>query len=173
MNFFEKNRFIAWLLIMLVILNVSALGAFLIYFYGKTPASGLQAVRPTHECLRQELSLNQEQTSAVERTLAGVRLIAGPVADSIRSARLDLLDELEKDHPDTIRLKEIRSAIISYQIKLQDIQIEQFLSFKKICTPEQTRELSGFYLKLFGCDQNCRRMGPGEGQQHRHRRGQP
>lgn len=182
MNFFEKNRLVFWLLILLVVVNISALAGFIIFFYSKTPDSRQVPVRPSHECLKQELELDTAQTGEAEKTLAGFRRLAMPVADSIRSARLDLLDELLKERPDTVRLREIRSVILSLQMRLQDIQIEQFLALKKICTPEQATSLAGFYEKLFGCDRNCRRIGPaqgpgqdtgpGKGMQHRHRRGQ-
>jgi hypothetical protein len=179
MNFFTKNRFVVWLLIFLIIVNVSALVTFMIFFHGRTTQQVASPTRSARQSFMQKLSLTPEQDKLVRKINNDYRIAALPVSDSIKGIRMDLLDELSKESPDPAKLKQIKDELCILQTRLQDININQFLSLKKICTRDQTKSLSGFYEKLYGCDSTCGRLRPGrspcneagKGMQHRHRGG--
>lgn len=182
MNFFSRNRFILWVLIILIVINISALVTFIIFFYGK-----LSPVQPipgqtTQDGFSHQLLLNSKQTAIVEKINESYRIAARPISDSIKELRMTLLDELSTDKPDSSKLKQINAELCNFQMKLQNVNISQYMSLKKVCTPEQAKSLSGLYEKLYGCDRNCRMMnrgqgkgqgnGKGKGMQHHYRKGQ-
>lgn len=178
MNIFTRNRFIAWLLIILIIINVSAILSFLIFFRNNSSKEN-PASRTAMQFFRQELSLTNGQDSLVSKINSDYQKAAMPVADSIKSVRMGLLDELSLSSPDPKKLKDFKDQLCVLQSRLQDIGITQYLALKKICTPDQAKSLSVFYEKLYGCDSNCRRMGQGhgprndsgKGERHRYRGG--
>jgi Spy/CpxP family protein refolding chaperone len=168
MNFFTKNRFITWLLIFLVVINLTALITFFVIFSGRTrspiPAGSDRACMT----MQKELSLNGSQSAEVGEILRHYRTRADTLAATIREYRALLLGELAGDHPDSNKLNSYSGEISSLQDLMQKASIKQYLDLKKICTPDQCRKLSALYFDLYGC-KGC---GMGKGLQMRHRQGQ-
>jgi Spy/CpxP family protein refolding chaperone len=174
MNFFDKNRFAFWILIFLMIINVSALVTFFvstrkvpnneILMPGKKPGSALQS----------ELGLSPDQNKRVNEINSAYKSSSEPIILSIKEKKSELLEELSKDPSDTNQLNSIIQELDLRQNKLQKANIKQFLELKKVCTPEQTRKLSQIYSELYGCENKGKGSGQGNGKgmKHRHRYGQ-
>jgi Spy/CpxP family protein refolding chaperone len=181
MDLYKKNRLLFWFFIFLVLINISALVTYFIFF--RNP--GDQMDRPDsqgvakQEVFRQQLDLTTIQSASVDSINELYRQAAAPVVDSIKAKRSAILDELNNSGPDTMHLNRLVNDLSALQARLQHENIRQYLSLKKICTPDQALRLSGLYRDLYGFDEtgkgNRHRQGQNRGQGHgqgRWRKGQ-
>jgi len=171
MNFFSKNRFIFWLLIFLVVINLSALTAFLVFFSRNTSDSRQQWQKTPGMKIRKELSLSPAQSERVNAILAGYKKTTEPIILKIKTYRAGILDELASDKPDTSYIKTSVDSICSFQRQMQKASVKQYLALKEICTPTQCQRLSALYFELYGFQDSCSGRGRGKGMMHQHRRG--
>jgi Spy/CpxP family protein refolding chaperone len=172
MNFFSKNRFVFWLLVFLVVINLTALVTFFLFYSGRPDNIGKIGADRTCMTFRKELSLSPSQTSSVEAILADYHSVTDPLSEEIKAYRAQLLDELAKDAPDTSLIINYSEKISLIQQDLQKASVKQYLDLKKICTPEQCRKLSSLYFELYGCKGCGMGQGKGKGMMHRYGRGQ-
>jgi len=168
MNSLNKNRLIFWVLLFLIIVNLSALVTF--FAFGRnTEKVACDAMQPkcgqAFEC---ELGLSKEQVRKVDLINAEYQAVSGPIVEEIRNIRSDILDELSSEIPDTSYINEKSSDLCEFQLNLQKANFTQFLELKKVCDPEQAQRLSALYRELYGCS----KMAGSEGKMHRHMSGQ-
>jgi len=172
MNFFSKNRFVFWLLIFLVVINLSALITFLVFFSHSSTGSAEQPQKNPGMKFRKELSLSSAQSEKVEVVLSDYRNSTEPVTTNIRNYRTQILEELAKDKPDTNLLNRSVEKICLLQKQMQKASVKQYLSLKEICNPIQCQRLSALYFELYGCQSKCKGMEKGKGMMHQYRGGQ-
>jgi len=172
MNFFSKNKVIFWLLIFLVVINISALITFLVFFPHNSKPSNEQVREKPGMAFRKELSLSPSQSEKVEAILADYRNSTQLVTINIRDLRTQLLEELANDKPDTVKINRCADEICSLQKQMQKASVKQYLALKKICNPLQCQRLSALYFELYGFQGKGQGMGRGKGMMHQYRRGQ-
>ena len=170
MNNFNNNRTVFWILIFLVLINITALATYFIYMRKPAsepvPGSGFK-----HGiALKQELSLSPDQSLKVNEINAIYKATSEPIVAAIREKKAVLLKELSKDSTDLVKAEKLADEVVAEQKKLQMANIKQFLDLKKVCTPEQTQTLSQIYSELYGCGNKG--QGKGQGKGYRHRYGQ-
>ena len=174
MNIFNNNRTIFWILIFLVLINITALATYFIYMRKPAnepvPGSGFK-----HGiALKQELSLTPDQSLKVNEINATYKASSEPIVAAIKEKKAVLLEELSKQNTDTNLVSKLADYVVTEQKKLQMANIKQFLDLKKVCTPEQKQKLSRIYSELYGCENKGGGLGQGNGQGkgYRHRYGQ-
>jgi Spy/CpxP family protein refolding chaperone len=174
MNFFNNNRTIFWILIFMVLINITAFATYFIYI--RKPASELMPASGFKNgiALKQELSLTPDQSIKVNEINAIYKDSSEPIVEAIKQNKADLIQELSKDNTDTILVAKLANDMVTEQKKLQMANIKQFLDLKKVCTPEQTQKLSQIYSELYGCENKGqgKGWGKGQGRGYRHRYGQ-
>jgi len=174
MNSIKNNNTIFWVLIFLVVINISALATYFIY----TRKPVVQPIQPTELkqgiSLEQKLGLLPDQTLKVNKINNKYQASSEPIVAAIRDKKSLLLEELSKENSDTSILIKLVEDITNEQKNLQQANIKQFLDLKKVCTPEQTQKLSQIYSELYGCNNNGKGKGQGQGKgmKHRYRHGQ-
>ena len=178
MNFFSKNRLVSWLLIFLVVINLTALITFLMFFYNNSSASSPQLHKSPGMKFRKELSLAPGKAEKVDVILTEYRNSTEPIATNIRGCRVQILEELAKDKPDTALLNKYTEDLCNMQKQMQKASVNQYIALKQICNPAQCQKLSALYFELYGFQGNGKGMGPGngmgpgKGKMHQYRRGQ-
>ena len=158
MNIFHKNRLIFWVLVILVIINVTALISF--FFFSK-PKPQTPCCSPAEQqcaAFRDQLNLTAEQTRKVTQINESYEASAGPIVTAIKSTRAAILTELEKVLPDTSHITALIGQLASLQVSIQKENIKQYGELKKVCTPEQAQRLSALYRDLYGCPMQENRM---------------
>jgi Spy/CpxP family protein refolding chaperone len=169
MNYFLKNRLIFWLLIFLVIINLTALITFMVIYSTHKSFQVQQSQGKPGMIFRQELSLTPSQSAEVDSLMAVYRKSTDPVREHIRDYRVQLLDELAKDHPDTTVMNGCIAEITVLQKQMQKASVNQYLALKGLCSPEQCQRLSELYFELYGCLGKEKGMGKGKGKMHQYR----
>ncbi len=174
MNFINNNRTIFWILIFLVLINITALATYFVYMRKQAsepvPGSGFK-----HGiALKQELSLTPGQSLKVNEINTSYKASSEPIVTAIKEKKAILLEELTKNNTDTSLVAKLADDVVIEQKNLQAANIKQFLDLKKVCTPEQTQKLSQIYSELYGCENKGKGNGQGKGQGkgYRHRYGQ-
>lgn len=170
MNFFSRYRIILWSLIILIVINVSAILSFLIFSRQDKPAEKdcCSQEEQRGRAFRSELGLTEEQALKVDLINNTYRSSAEPIAAEIKQKRALILSELEHENPDTIFLLEVVKKLAELQMEIQQKNIGQYLELKKVCTPEQTLRLSSLYRDLYGCPMQKNSMQ----NRHKNRHGQ-
>jgi len=79
------------------------------------------------------------------------KINAGPIVASIKNIRSAILNELEKETPDTSMLNKLTDELSVMQKKVQQENIKQYLKLKNVCDLEQAQRLSALYRDLYGC----------------------
>ena len=172
MNFFSKNKVVFWLLIFLVVINLSAMVTFLMFFSKNMTEPTLQPRENPGTAMRKELSLSAAQSEKVEVILADYKNSIEPITANIRDYRSQLLEELAKDKPDTTLLNKCSDQICLLQKQMQKASVKQYMALKEICNPAQCQRLSALYFELYGFQGKGQGMGRGKGMMHQYRRGQ-
>jgi hypothetical protein len=164
MELFKKNRLLFWLLIFLVIMNITAVATYFIYRQNLLENEGCE--KPEGDCtLRNELGLSPVQAEKITVINTNYREIAEPVVEAIKEKRSMILDELSKAVPDTNLLYAMAHDLSELQTLMQRANIRQYLALKTIVTPAQALKLSALYRELYGCPMKEK------GMQHRYRKG--
>ena len=166
MNFFHKNRLIFWVLIILVVINISALASFFIFTQKKAPAPCCSPEEQQCVAFRDELNLSAEQTIKVTEINGSYKKSAEPISKAIKETRAAILTELDKEGPDTMQLNILTNQLSLLQLKIQRENIKQYTKLKRVCTPLQAQRLSALYRDLYGCPMQDGQM------KYRNRRGQ-
>ncbi|MCX6268683.1 MAG: hypothetical protein NTW16_15240, partial [Bacteroidetes bacterium] len=153
-------------LIILVVINISALISF--FMFTKTPVPAACCTPEEQQCIafRDELNLSAEQTLQVNAINKTYTESAEPIVTAIKETRAAILTELEKESPDTVQLNALTNQLTLLQMKIQLENIKQFGALKGVCTPKQVQRLSALYRDLYGCPMQNGQM------QHRYRKGQ-
>ncbi len=172
MNISNNNRTVFWILIFLVLINITALATYFIYMRKPVnepmPGSGFKY----GVALKQELSLTPDQSIKVNEINAAYKASSEPIVAAIKEEKAVLLEELSEPDIDTNLVTNLANEVVIEQKKLQMANIKQFLDLKKVCTPEQTKKLSQIYSELYGCENKGMGRGQGNGKGMRHRYGQ-
>lgn len=155
MNIFQKNRMIIWILSGLLIAAFSALGT-MVYHHRLAPGLFAKEKSCDKGCdlLTEELGLTSEQKKNIGEIRMNCRINGMAISDSLRLMRSELLTELSREVPDTMKLRSIAGMIGNLQAQLTNRTIDQYLKISKECTPEQREKLSLLYYEMMGC---CKR----------------
>lgn len=166
MNFFDKNRLIFWVLIILVVINISAFVSF--FLFTKSPVTPACCPPGEQQCnaFRDELKLTAAQSLKVAEINKLYKESAEPIATAIKETRAAILTELENEFPDSIHLNSLVNELALLQSKIQKENIRQYTNLKHVCTPEQANRLSALYRDLYGCPMQNGQIN------HRYRHGQ-
>lgn len=167
METYRKNRLIFWILIFLIIVNISALATYFFYPQEKSIAACNDG-SPAPGCsLHAELDLTNDQVMQVDGINSDYLEVASPISEEIKGIRTEVLDELAAEIPDTSKLNKLSLELSQLQAQLHRENIKHYLELKKVCNPEQVMRLSNLYRELYGCPM----QGSGQGIQHRHKMG--
>lgn len=162
MESYQKNKLLFWIMIFLIVVNLSALATYFLFPRKATVVSCADPSAGPGCMLHEELGLTQEQAEQVDAINARYVEVSGPLADEIREMRSAVLNELSSDMPDTLRLNGYSEELSQLQGRLHRQNMKHYLELKQVCTPDQALRLSSLYRELYGCPMK------GPGGKHRH-----
>ncbi|MFQ5630719.1 MAG: periplasmic heavy metal sensor [bacterium] len=162
MDYFTKKRLAIWGIVLLVVMNISALATVWYQQHRRPtpPLPGIVHPEAAHRFLHRELHLSDAQTEQLSVLLRKHFERARAIQGEIRDLKFDIINELAATPPDTIHLNRLAAEIGDKQAKLEKETYFHFLELKALCSREQQEKLHD----IFGKMQN--RMAP----QHRVRR---
>ncbi len=154
MNYFTKKRVVIWVVVILVVLNVSALITIL---YERNINCGPVSIKETEEnqrfreingFMREDLNLSPSQTNKVYRLRRENYVNSNKILQELDQKRKDMLAELQKEQPDQQKLDEIATDIGNLHKNLKLETIQYFLKLKDIIGPEQQIKLNRLFRDM-------------------------
>jgi Spy/CpxP family protein refolding chaperone len=153
-----KKKFIIYALLILTVINLAALGTFLIHRFKSSARCGADLRQPEgFEQVKQELSLSAEQIVKFQEYGKAFRSELDLLSAQQNDLRRQLIQELAAPKPDRKRLSEINERINRLQIKAQERVINHLLDVKAILGPEQQEKFLSIILQRLTSP-----MGPGK-----------
>lgn len=182
MNSKVKKQLIIGTIVILIIINISAL--FTIILHNRTERKhfseeAFQDNNPRQQgmnyFLRNELNLNDDQYNSFQEINRTYFKKSRDIALELNSNRILMIEEIAKENPNLDKLDQIAKEIGNLHYELKTNTIDHFLELKSVCNDEQQIILQQFFLKLINDqdqEQFRRREGPGR-ERHGKKRNRP
>ena len=157
MNFFIRHRVIIWVLAGILIVALSALGTTIYLTWRETKEiEKMREVTSSCMMLTNVLNFNAPQNANLQKILARYDDTSNSLVTMLRGHRQSLMDELQKEVPDSIQIQFLTTQIGNTQTLLTRLASDQYLQIRKICDSSQQVKLSDFYCDMLGCQRvNC------------------
>lgn len=144
MDIFTKNKFSSWLIVLLILLNISTL--YLLWSKEIVkPEDSAPPPRERHEnfirFLREELQFSENKIQDYEQYRDKHANQNRELINQIQDLKRELHNEIFKEHPDTVRADLLAEQIGKKQIQIEKITFAHFLDLKKLCGKEQQEKL--------------------------------
>ena len=171
----NHNKILVWSVVALVILNISTITSIAYHVY--VSKQNNQVVTSTNA--KQLESETEQYSGRYFRDLFGFsadqmdkfrefnpifRQQARAITIQLAERRKQMLDEMIRQHPDTIKLNKLSFDIGTLHGRLKVITYKYFLDMKQMSTPEQTKKLEQLFQTMFQTDAQIGFQGPGNGQ---------
>lgn len=157
MDINTQKKLLTWMVIILVIINISVIG-WLVYnnyqmrnsFPNNTFRSqnnnnqGANFRQNPGHYLGQKFNFNTAQQETLQSLSSEHRLKIAPLRDSIQVCRRTMIEEITKDQPDEEFMNTCASKIGNYHKQMNKLTIEHFMEIKQLATPEQEQEINHF-----------------------------
>jgi Spy/CpxP family protein refolding chaperone len=143
-----KKKWFILGIILITIINLSALGTLMYNHWDNQNTSGLSNDTVSHGCyMKRHLNISDDQVSNLDASENMYRQKVDLISRQIIENRADLVSELLKEKSDTIRIVQILKRIDSLQSLIQMDVVHRLINEKNMLTPEQR---SGYFSLVLG-----------------------
>ena len=143
-----KNKFIIYVLLILTVINLAALGTFLFHRFRGCARSRVDPQQAEgFEQVKQELSLSAEQIVKFQEYRKAFHAELDSLSVEQNDLRRELIQELAATTPERKRLSEINERINRLQIEAQERVINHLLDVKAILGPKQQEKFFSIILQ--------------------------
>lgn len=175
MSIFTRNKFLIFIILLLVATNVSTL----ITVWHKTGDNSTLQISNANDNIEQprinrgrhfrdELNLSPKQFRQFRQFRQQYHPIVHELKTQMDTKRVDLLNELSLEQPDTLVLNQISKDIGEMHTLMKMATNNYFINMKSVCTPEQQVKLVDVFKAMLNTQNN---MGmPNQGRQSRSHR---
>lgn len=168
-----KTKSLIWIIILLLIMNVSAIVTML---YHRTQEKKAEYVSGSYaeatqsapsmqysgRWFRDELQLTGEQMKEFTQFNPAFRQKVRSINIELAQKKQQMLDELAAEKNDTALLNSLSDSIGALHSELKKATYAYYLEFKRICTPGQQEKLHAIFNRMFEGEMPG---GPGKGMQ--------
>ncbi|MDI9522579.1 MAG: hypothetical protein QM237_04910 [Bacteroidota bacterium] len=151
----EKNKILVWIIVLLVILNVTTIISIFHHIQkdkkaaetvisigeGQNPLSG--------RFFMQEIGFDQEQIERFRQVNREFNPKTNQIIWQMDSLKWVIFDELNRQQVDTARLQQLNSRFGELHAKLKDETCTYYLKLKEISNSEQVEKLQSAFEPLF------------------------
>ena len=150
MNYFKNRNVLIWLLVALLVINISAIGTIIYHVYLDTEPSGFRPEPDTEVPLfmKDRMQLNDRQWEDFKQNHRKFRSASRALFSSMHENRKEMLEEIRRESPDKEKLYELADEYGRMHAKLKKRTVDHFLEMKKDITPEQERRMNIFLRNL-------------------------
>ncbi|MBE9469583.1 MAG: periplasmic heavy metal sensor [Bacteroidetes bacterium] len=159
MDYFNKNKILIWLIIILLAINVSTVATIGYHFYTRGRVERINNRRHVRipnkrfgRFMFKELDLNRSQRGKFQEFQDEYHHNAMNITKEMMEKRNEIFEELSKENPDTLKLYEMAGDIGIYHKNLKKQTIRHYVKMKKNCDKQQQKKL----LKIYSAMQNSK-----------------
>lgn len=167
----KTNNWLKWLVILLLIVNVSALTTMILHQRQEAATvdslnqsaifESEESLKYTGRWFRDELGLTREQMKEFSRFNPGFRQKARNINLELNTVKAEMLREMNKENYDTTRLNLLSDSTGRLHSELKKATYIYYLDFKRILNQEQQEKLSQIFAGMF--EGAVHQGGPGRG----------
>ncbi|MBN2213338.1 MAG: periplasmic heavy metal sensor [Bacteroidales bacterium] len=158
-TFFSQNRLLIWLVIFLLVLNISAISSIIYHRVRETkeipspfqPPIAWEGRMPDEgRFLRDYLELDKAQFEQFMIKRHGFQTKARGITEELREKKVEFLEELNKKDTDTSKIRELSEDIGQLHKALRLESGKYYLGLRTICNDEQRQKLHRFFMHSLG-----------------------
>ncbi len=167
-TFFSQNKILIWLVVFLLLLNISAITSMIYHRVREAKDPSLLVQPPIlrqrrmpaeGRFLRDFLELDAEQFEQFRSSRHAFQMKAWDITEELREKKVEFLEELNRKNPDTGKIQQISEDIGKLHQALRLETGKYYLELRDICDKEQQQKLYHFFMQTFERPE----MGPGPG----------
>lgn len=160
MNFFLKKQVSAWLVILLLLINIAAILTIIYHVYfDENQEQTITVTTDPGKIITRELNLDQDQMEKYKDLQSYFNQESEPVVEKMTKARFGILEELSLPDPDTSKLDSLALVIGDFHYQLKRITIDHLLKVKAICDSSQQDQLKTLIRDMMQSEGAFRGMG--------------
>ncbi len=150
MDIFFQKRFVAWLIIVLVVLNLSTLSIFL-FTRGRGPQPPPPAGNDSNrvrDFLKRELNLTPDQVTRYQGLQAAHAQRTRTLEEEIHDCRRRMMDQLAVPQPDLALVERLAGEIGRRQAEVDKTTFYHFRDLQALCTADQRARLTEIFREV-------------------------
>ena len=152
MDILTQKRFMFWLILLLVVLNLSMTA--LVWQSSmdkkiKPPIEDSRSSRRTLTFLQRELGFTDAQIEDYDRLRQKHQNEIRPLIESMRQAKREMMQEIFQAQPDTLHAMHIAREIGEKQTRIEKLTFNHFLQLKELSGPDQVKNLHVLVEEFF------------------------
>ncbi len=162
MDYFNKNKILIWIIIILLAINVSTVATIAYHFYNHDN-NGIERMLHKRRQIRipnkrfgrfmhRELNLSKSQNEKIQKFRGNFQHNAMRITKEMQEKRNEIFEELSKNVPDTMKLYRNAEDIGNLHKQLKYQTIKHYLNMKSVCNKQQQQTL----LKMYKAMQNSK-----------------
>jgi len=151
----NKVKFLQWLVVLLVLFNLSTIGSIIYHNYQEKKDPGTLIIDSGSESrlngryFKQTLEFDNAQMDAFRLANRAFQPKANMIIYKIDSLKNEIYSELKKETSDTILLNQFSKQIGEQHIDLKKETNRFYLKIKKVCSSDQKQKLDSVFSPLF------------------------
>jgi Spy/CpxP family protein refolding chaperone len=159
-TFFTQNRILIWLIMILLIINISAI--ITVIYSIKATNEFRNDKRMYHRkeysryhsgrSFKDDIELSEKQHQHFIATKHKFFKEAGRISEQMHKKRVEFINEITSDNPDTIKIREIANEIGSLHAKLKYQTYKHYIEMKSVCDKEQEEKLMLMFKSMLNED---------------------
>lgn len=169
----KRYHILIWIAVILFAMNLATIGSLFYHTRNKEtlPSSpgNRETLAPDEQgarFFRDQLALDPDQMLCFREANRGYNRNTHRVARELDMLRMDLVAEMTRAHPDTMRIDSLSGEIGNCHRVLKRLTAAYYLEMRNHCTPEQKNKLDEIFLKMVQQDESDqpargRRLGRG------------
>jgi len=151
----NKYRILVWIIVILLATNIS-MGVSFMYHkmqdrklleQTETAAIEIPAQRRTR-FFRDELNLRWDQMDKFRELNRSFNRKAWQINHQLETLRINMVEEMGKENPDTTKLHSISTEIGNLHTGLKESTIDYYLQMKEECNEEQKKKLYDIFMSV-------------------------
>jgi Spy/CpxP family protein refolding chaperone len=166
-TFFSRYKLLIWVVVFLMVLNISAIGTILFHKYRQykivtRPPAGMRYHAPGPGIyLKEELNLTNEQYARFNEARMNYQKTASDINLQLNKKKGEYLTELMTNSPDRLVLQASCDSIGSMHARLMSQTGKYYDEIRKLCNDEQVNKLNTFFMKAMQFENNAMMRGKG------------
>ena len=152
MDIFAQKRFMTWAIIILVILNLSALATMLFFVYPKPlpppPPPQERGQEEVQYFLKKELNLSEEQAKQFRELGEQHNMQSRSVQNETHRFKREIMDELFASQPDTVKVERLANEIGIKEAEKEKLLFHHFMDLASVCDQEQKEKFKALIHDL-------------------------
>lgn len=148
----NQNKKYLWLLLVILMINLAALGTMFYLYLNPPPLAHMQNHMPhRHHRLESLLRFDENQKANFEELRLEHKAASREIRHEVNKRRTELLGELTSPQADTLRIKQINHELSRFHEEMQNLLALHLISVRLICKQEQLERFDSTVTQIMMC----------------------